>query len=154
MSRRFKVPTTLYRGDSSEAVSVPNPHAKANIVAHILYLGSYGRETQYTSTSENEEDAEHFAGGGGAVWRALVAEATRAGAIHLSKQQLLGMLKGFGMGRAKWTNRAQVQEAHANVVEWNEHLFDWENVTSGIDQVIAGVFSKRSKLSKGSRRKQ
>jgi hypothetical protein len=133
----------LFRGDASDAVAVPTPEARLSIVEHVLLLGSYGRATPFTSTTEFLDHAEHFAKDG-AVWQTLVAAATAAGGKHWSRKTLLENLRGFGKGKAKWTNKYEVAQAALNVTRWSEHLLDWSNVSpKSIDSVIKAVFSKR-----------
>jgi hypothetical protein len=74
----------LFRGDAADAVSVPDPTSKLSIVAHILFIGSYGRATPFTSTTESIDHAEHFAKDG-AVWETQVSTAVAAGATLAKK---------------------------------------------------------------------
>lgn len=108
MARRPAPARKLLRGDSHEGVVVPTPGASTTIVEHILYLGSYGRETPFTSTTESLEAAEHFAGRHGAVWQTTTRRAEAAGAKHWSQAQLVSNLQGFGKGRARWNDRWEV----------------------------------------------
>ncbi len=134
----------LFRGDSADAPSTPDPISKLSIVAHILYLGSYGRATPYTSTTESVDYAEHFAGDG-AVWETLVSTAAERGAKHWPRKTLLENLRGFGRGKAKWTDKWEVAQAALNVARWSEHLLDW----SGSDEAdmskrMTATFRKRT----------
>jgi len=54
----------LFRGDASDEVSIPSPAADPSLVRHILYLGGYGRESPYLSTSAEHVLAARFAGAG------------------------------------------------------------------------------------------
>ena len=134
----------LFRGDSDAAVAVPNPAAKTGIVEHILYLGSYGRETPFTSTTDSEDAAGHFAGPHGAVSHTDNACAATAGAKHWPKKMLLENLQGFGKGRAKWTDKWQVAQARCSVARWSEHLLDWSDVAAAdIAARVQSTFDKR-----------
>lgn len=146
MSRRQLRLEPLFRGDADDAVATPSPNAKISIVEHLLYLGSYGRETQFTSTTESEDAAGHFAGPNGAVWVTDTGRAASGGAKHLSKKELLGNLQGYGMGRAKWTDKWQVAQARGLVARWSEHLLDWSAVPAGeVETRVATTFNKRKK---------
>jgi hypothetical protein len=134
----------LYRGDDAEVVSVPDPTSRLSIVAHILYIGSYGRATPFTSTTESEAHAEHFAKDG-AVWETQVATATAAGAKHWPKKALLENLRGFGKGKAKWTDKWEVAQAALNVARWSEHLLDWSgHDRARIEASVTTTFRKRT----------
>lgn len=136
----------LFRGDSETGVATPTPSSKTTIVEHILYLGGYGRETPFTSTTESEDAAGHFAGPSGAVWTTEASHAIAAGAKHWSKSTLVGNLRGFGKGRAKWTNRWEVAQAQQYVKRWSEHLLEWSEQSSpDVVAAIGSVFQKRSK---------
>ena len=121
----WKMRDPLFRGDSKLAVTPPVPSTRLSVVAHILYLGGHGRPTPYTSVTELEATAEHFAGRAGAVWKTDVATAKHEAAGHISRDQLERDLKGTGKGRAKWTSAWEVAQARADVIRWSEHLFDW-----------------------------
>lgn len=146
MIRRQARVQPLFRGDSDQAVATPSPGAKTTIVEHILYLGSYGRETPYTSTTESEDAASHFAGPHGAVWKTDSWRAATAGAKHWSKKQLLENLRGYGKGRAAWTDKWQLAQARCAVTRWSEHLLDWSSVpeTEAATRVLT-AFEKRTK---------
>lgn len=91
----------LYRGDSRDELAAPVPNADPSIVRHILYLGGHGRDTPYLSATESEQVARRFAGDEGAVWATSVPKAKGTGVRHLSRVELLGLLKGKGHGDAK-----------------------------------------------------
>jgi hypothetical protein len=134
----------LYRGDSSAGVAVPDPLAKLSVVEHVLYLGGRGRRTQFSSTTESEEVAEHFGGANGCVYLTKAALAAGVGAKHLSRRQLLENLRGFGKGKAKWTDKWEVAQAAQYVALWSEHLLDWSGVTEArIASHVGHVFRKR-----------
>jgi hypothetical protein len=135
----------LFRGDNSVGPVVPDPPSKTGIVEHILYLGGHGRKTPFSSTSESEEVAEHFAGPQGQVWKTSSSAATAEGAKHLPRKQLLENLKGFGRGKAKWNDAFEVAQAARYVDEWSEHLLDWSGTpTSTIGDAVTRAFRKRS----------
>ena len=85
-----------------------------------------GRDTQWTSTTETEVTARHFARPHGRVWETDKSTATTQGARHLSKKELLQLLKGFGKGQAKWNDAIEVASARAYVLQWDEHLLNWQ----------------------------
>lgn len=146
MTRRmpWKTVDPLYRGDRPDGVTVPDPGARLNVVEHVLCLGGRGRATQFSSTTELRNVAEYFAGDEGKVYVMRVADATAAGAKHMSRKELLGCLKNFGKGKAKWTDRWEVAQAAQYVARWSEHLIDWSAVASAsISSCVDQVFRKR-----------
>ena len=123
---------------------MPNPASKTGIVEHILFLEGRGRDTPYSSTTESEEVAEFFAGGGGRVWTTTVKAASAEGAAHLPRKQLLQNLKGFGKGKAKWHDAYEVAQAARYVEEWSEHLLGWRAVNpTSVDAAVRRAFRKR-----------
>jgi hypothetical protein len=127
----------LFRGDDAKAVARPDPTSARGIVSHILYLDGVGRATPYTSTTESSESAKHFAGPNGKVWQTDPATARNQGAAHVSRADLLHLLKGYGKGKAKWKDAIEVAQARAYVLRWSEHLLDWKGQTA-----IAGAILK------------
>ncbi len=115
----------LFRGDAADGVAPPDPAANASIVAHILYLDGAGRSTPFQSTTESEEVASHFAGRRGRIYQtsAKAAEARAVG--HVSRTELIRLLRGKGQGRAKWSSAAEVMQARRYVELWAEHLLDF-----------------------------
>lgn len=139
----WKPSDSLFRGDDKNFVNVPDPKSKTGIVPHILYLGGKGRSTPFTSTTESEDTAEYFAGEDGAVWETEVATATAESAKHLSRVDLLNNLKGFGKGKAKWSNAFEVKQAAAYVAQWSEHVLDWSaTAPKDIETKIKKTFRK------------
>jgi hypothetical protein len=131
----------LYRGDQANGVCVPNPGADKSIVRHILYLEGPGRETPYLSNTELLEIAERFAGSDGKIWQAFVADAKAFGVTHLSKSELISLLKGPGKGNAKWSSAFEVMRARQYVEQWSEHLLDFSQVEEpGV--IIAKLYKK------------
>ena len=64
----------------------------------------------------------------------------------MSRKQLLQLLKGYGKGKAKWTQAWEVAQAAQYVEQWSEHLLDWSKVsTKEIARAITQSFSKRSR---------
>ncbi len=116
----------LFRGDARNAVCVPNPDADDSIVRHVMYLEGPGRETPYLSTSEEYELAETFSNG--AVWETFVAVARKESVGHISRTELLSLMKGNGKGKAKWPNAFEVMQARRYVEQWGEHLLDFREV--------------------------
>ena len=124
-------------------VERPDPSSKLGLVEHILYLGGRGRKTPFTSTTESEEVATYFAGQQGAVWGTTVARAQGQGAVHLSREELLQVLRGFGKGRASWNNAWEVAQAAAYVKQWSEHVLDWQGApAASIRAKIDAAFSR------------
>lgn len=101
----------LWRGDSAAGITEPTPTADPSLVRHILYLEGMGRATPYHSTSEAHETAARFAGSQGKVYRTTVGTAEEAGVSHISRLELLGLLRGKGKGRAKWNSAYEIMLA-------------------------------------------
>lgn len=118
----------LFRGDAAGGVAVPDPRANASIVAHILYLDGAGRATPYHSTTESEAIADHFAGRAGRVYRTLAGKAEALGVDHISRVDLLRLLRGKGSGKAKWRSALEVMTARRYVEQWEEHLLDFAGI--------------------------
>ncbi len=129
----------LFRGDSRNQVSVPNPHADDSIVRHIMYFEGPGRETPYLSTSEEYELAENFSNG--AVWETRVKLARQESVGHISRTDLLSLMKGNGKGKAKWPNAFEVMLARRYVEQWGEHLLDFREIENPTE-VTKKIFSK------------
>ena len=121
VARTYRKSEALFRGDGSEAVSIPDPAADPSLIRHILYLGGYGRQTPYLSTSSEEASAIKFARAGGRVWKTSGERAERLGARHLSRDELLAILKSSTSGRASWRNARQRLEARKLVELHAEH---------------------------------
>jgi hypothetical protein len=140
---KWSLRDALYRGDSKDAVCVPDPTARLSFVEHILYLGGYGRPTPFTSVTEREEAARRFAGKRGRVWNTNVPTTRSQGAKHHSRDRLLRDLRGHGRGIAKWTSAWEVAQARANVLRWSEHLLDWSEVDANdIDARVKAAFKR------------
>lgn len=134
----------LWRGDSAAGLSRPAPRANASIVRHILYLDGAGRDTPYHSTSEVHDMAAHFAGkAGGRVYRTTVSTAQAAGVGHISRIELLGLLRDKGHGDAQWNSAYEVMTARRYVEEWSEHLLSYRHVPVGtdLDSLLATIYS-------------
>jgi hypothetical protein len=112
----------LFRGSDDGTPGSPDPAADASIVRHVLYLEGAGRPTPYLSTTEDLSTAERF--GHGSVYETTAARAVTAGLGHLSRRELLGLLKGTGKGRASWHSAFEVAQARRYVEEHSEHLLD------------------------------
>lgn len=131
----------LFRGDAAAGVALPEPKANLSIVAHVLYLGGAGRESQYQSTTESEEVANHFAGTTGRVYRTTAQRAEQHGVGHVSQVELIQLLRGKGKGRAKG-GALRVIQARRFVEQWAEHLLDFtkiepENVNATVGALYA-----------------
>lgn len=129
----------LFRGDGKNSVCIPNPDADDSIVRHVMYLEGPGRETPYLSTSEEYELAETFSNG--TVWKTFVTVARKESVGHISRTELLSLMKGNGKGKAKWPNAFEVMQARRYVEQWGEHLLDFRDVDSPIE-AIRKIFSK------------
>jgi len=116
----------LYRGDGKHAVCVPTPDADDSIVRHVMYFEGPGRKTPYLSTSEEFELAENFSNG--AVCQTLVKIAIAESIKHISRTELLSLMKGNGKGKAKWPNAFEVMQVRRYVEQWGEHLLDFRGV--------------------------
>ena len=139
----------LLRGDKCGGVTPPNPQADASIVRHILFLEGKGRETPYASTTEDEEIAKRFAGHDGCVYETKVDTIQKNDAKHISRRELLQLLKGKGKGRANWPSAYEVMRARSLVEEWSEHLVDFtgqkELGQPEVDELVGKIFSKGAK---------
>lgn len=131
---------SLFRGDHKNSVAVPSPLSSRGIVSHVLYLDGIGRDTPFTSTTEDFPSAQIFAGKDGRVWVSTPATAASAGAGHVSKKELLHLLKGYGKGKAKWNNPLQVAQARAYVERWSEHLINWQGFSGDLELALKKVF--------------
>lgn len=118
----------LYRGDDRGGVCLPDPAADPSIVRHVLYLDGAGRATPYHSTSESRDIAQRFAGRRGKVYATKVARAKDEGVRHISRLELLNLLKGRGQGNASWSNPLQVMMARKYVEQYSEHLLDYQSI--------------------------
>ena len=134
----------LLRGDFKEGVRSPVPKADNSVVRHILYLEGPGRETPYLSATESQEVAEYFAGPFGLVWQTMVSKLKEQGINHLSKMDLLAMLKGNGKGKAKWDSPYEVMQARRYVELWSEHLLDFREIEDAA-AAVSQIFAARQK---------
>jgi hypothetical protein len=125
MQRTSKKEDPLFRGDRSDTVCVPAPGADPSLIRHILYLGGYGRESPYLSTSSEESIAAGFATGGGRVWKTSGQRAEHLGVKHLSQRELEAILRSSRKGRARWSNARQRLLAQKYVEQHAEHLIDF-----------------------------
>ena len=147
MERRWRHQSDpLLRGDSADCVCLPTPSADDSIVRHVLYLEGAGRETPYLSTSEQREVATHFAGPDGRVWKTMLRQVREGGLGHISRRELLGLLKGRGKGRARWKSAFEVAQARRYVEQWYEHLVDFSPLdpidTPQLREVVDRCFDK------------
>lgn len=124
------------------------PTANKSIVRHVLYLEGFGRDTPYLSTTEDRAVAGRFAGKHGAIW-ATDAKKLRAteGTRHISRKDLLQLLKGKGKGDAIWTSAYEVAQARRYVEESREHLISFVDCVAEADsrvsdKLVAGLFEK------------
>lgn len=98
----------LFRGDAAGGPTPPDPAADPSIVRHILFLGGPGRPTPYHSASESRDVAQRFAGSTGTVYECAVPGAEAEGIRHISRTELLGLLRARGYGRARWPSALEV----------------------------------------------
>ncbi|MDZ7753163.1 MAG: hypothetical protein U5S82_16255 [Gammaproteobacteria bacterium] len=91
------------------------------------------------STSEEFELAEKFSNG--AVWQTLVKIAKAEAVGHISRAELLSLIKGNGKGKAKWLNAFEVMQARRYVEQWGEHLLDFRGIGEPAP-VIKKIFEK------------
>lgn len=129
----------LYRGDEQHSVCVPNPCADSSIVRHIMYFEGPGRDTPYLSTSEEYALAENFSNG--AVWQTHVKIAKAESVEHISRTELLSLMKGNGKGKATWPNPFEVMQARRYVEQWGEHLLDFRGIANP-STVTQKIFKK------------
>lgn len=131
----------LFRGDGV-TLSAVDPKASPSIVRHVLYLGGAGRPTPYHSATEEREVAAHFAAPTGRVFRAEVKRVHAAGAKHVSRLELLGLLTGKGKGAAAWSSVYEVMRAKAYVEQWGEHLISYVDLPNAgaAAQAAASIF--------------
>ncbi|WP_196795969.1 hypothetical protein, partial [Komagataeibacter europaeus] len=130
----------LYRGDRKDEIGLPVPTADRSIVRHILYLEGPGRETPYLSTSEQYDLAKHFAKDG-AVWKTYVKKAGEHRVRHISKNELLSLMKGAGKGVGQSSSSYERMQARRYVEEWGEHLLDFHEVDDPAT-IIKSIFEK------------
>ncbi len=123
----------LYRGDGAKGPSLPDPEADKSIVRHVLFLGGAGRPTPYHSTSEIQAIAAQFAGSKGRVYECKIPDAEVEGIRHISRTELLRLLKGRGQGAARRGSTLEVMQARRYVEEWMEHLLDFSDLQPGSD---------------------
>ncbi len=115
----------LYRGDTREDISRPDPRADPSIVRHVLYLDGAGRTTPYLSTTEERATAERFAGKSGHVYITSVPAWQKEDVNHRSRSELAQLLRGRGKGDARWPSAFEVMQARRYVEENAEHLADF-----------------------------
>jgi len=114
------------------------------LIRHILYIGGYGRESPYLSTSSEESSAARFASGG-RVWKTSGELAERLGAKHLSQSDLQAILKSSTKGRARWNNAWQRLQARKYVELYAEHLIDFipfKAAGTPVKSVVHKMFTK------------
>lgn len=134
----------LFRGDGPDGVWSPNPAADPSLIRHILYIGGYGRESPYLSTSSEESSAARFAAGG-RVWKTTGELAESLGAKHLSQSDLEAILKSSTKGRARWGNALQRLQARKYVELHAEHLIDFipfKKAGTPVKSVVHKMFAK------------
>jgi hypothetical protein len=145
MQRTSKKADPLFRGDGSDAVSVPAPVAEPSLIRHILYLGGLGRESPYLSTSGDRTLADKFATRGGRVWKTSGALAEQLGAKHISQSDLQATLKSSKTGRASWSNARQRLLARKYVELHAEHLIDFipfKQTPAAVKGAVLKMFEK------------
>ena len=131
----------LWRGDAAVSLTRPTPTANKSLVRHILYLDGAGRPSPYHSTSEEQAVAQRFAGRDGHIYSTSVRKVREAGVAHISRIQLLGLLKGKGKGEGKWHSAFEVMQARKYVELWQEHLLDYSGIAvPDIDAILAGLY--------------
>lgn len=135
----------LFRGDASTGITAPTPVADPNIVRHILYLDGPQRPTPYLSTTEDREVAARFAGRMGTIWETRVPALTPTAVRHISRKELLDLLKGKGKGDATWPSALEVAQARRYVEEWDEHLLDWRDVPDPAVRATLETLFQRSR---------
>lgn len=120
----------LWRGDNAAGVSLPDPTADPSLVRHILFLEGAGRPTPFHSTTEDHAVAKYFAGSSGKVFQTGVARAAALKIKHISRLELLRLLRGKGQGRAAWSSPMEVMQARRYVEERLEHLLDFTDLST------------------------
>jgi hypothetical protein len=70
-----------------------------------------------------------------------VKEAKKEGVSHISKTELLNLMKGNGKGKAKWPSAFEVMQARRYVEQWGEHLLDFRQVDSTVE-AVKKIFKK------------
>lgn len=129
MSKKWKVSKhPLFRGDTKQGVTPPCHGSINSLVRHILFLDGPGRLTPYLSFSESDEIAENFAGKDGRVYRSSPKDWRSHGVKHRPRTELQNLLKGTGMGDAKWPDSFEVAQARRYVEENLEHLADFTDL--------------------------
>lgn len=108
--------------------AAPVPTADHSLVRHILYLGGMGRESPYLSFTEDEMVASRFAGREGRLYSTTVKKMKSREVAHISRRDLLQLLRGKGKGRASWPNAYEVMQARRYVEEHAEHIGDFSGL--------------------------
>lgn len=140
---KWRADDPLFRGDSISRVGLPKVDASNSIVRHVLYLEGFGRDTPYLSTSEALEAAQFWAGSDGGIWITTSASARDKKVRHLTKTELLNLLRGKGKGKAVWHSSLGVATARRYVEEWSEHLLDFSGLDQeAADEAVTAMFSK------------
>jgi len=141
--RAWGIDDPLHRGDDADGVRTPEPSADPSLVRHILGLDGIGRSTPYTSTSEDEETAQFFAGRDGRVWHTLLARIEEEkGLRYISIGELRDLLRGKGKGDAAWHSAFEVRQAFKFVEEHAEHLIDFRPLEGQTPESVAAVVSR------------
>jgi hypothetical protein len=134
----------LFRGDASGGPAIPDPAADPSIVSHVLFLGGTGRATPYHSTSESGEIALRFAGSTGRVYQCSVPAAEAEDVQHISRTELLGLLRARGYGRARWKSALEVMQARRYVEENLEHLLDFSRLHGAdLRSIVSRIYAPR-----------
>jgi hypothetical protein len=113
--------------------------------SHPLFGGP--RQSPYLSTTESKEVARRFARNRGQVRQTTVERAKERQIRHISRSELLQLLRGKGKGHGAWNNAYEVMQARKYVEQWLEHLLSFEMLSSLtkedlrrlVDQVFEGT---------------
>jgi hypothetical protein len=111
-----------------------------------LDLEGPGRDTPYLSTTEHEETARYFAGEEGGIYETTKANCQEHEVGHISRKDLLDLLKGDGKGNARWDSKRDILRARAYVEEHAEHLLDFRKFQTltpeKIETLVKKIFKK------------
>jgi len=132
----------LLRGDDRKSPASPVPDADRSLVRHILYLGGKGRESPYLSFTEDEMVARRFAGKDGKIYSTTVKKLKTNEVAHISRRELVQLLRGKGKGRAAWQSAYEVMQARRYVEEHAEHLGDFSGFKEHSNNEIVELVEK------------
>lgn len=62
---------------------------------------------------------------------------------HLSRTELMRLLRGKGQGRARWPSAYEVMQARRYVEQWAEHLLDFGDIDAvRVGKAVAELYKR------------